>query len=207
MQAEGSYQAVESWQAVGQAVEGLAGGGLNSLCSEVLAGEHSRHRSSVLETLIIMCFAGNGVEENWSVKHIKIIMCIAGIVGEEKWGVKHACIIMCFEGIVWEERWREKRTFFIFCFAGNEWEEKWGEKHAALGEVNKYADKWAKDGDDVWHERWGEDYDGKGACKKWTDKWAERLVAGELFFPASAMHWFAVLCIRHTRLFWTNGHV
>eukprot|EP00983_Pelagomonas_calceolata_P120572 1160720-Pelagomonas_calceolata.AAC.8 len=60
----------------------------------------------------------------------------------------------------------------------NEWEEKWGEKHAALGEVNKYADKWAKEGDDVWHERWGEDYDGKGACKKWTDKWAERLVAG-----------------------------
>jgi hypothetical protein len=44
--------------------------------------------------------------------------------------------------------------------------------------VNKFADKWAKEGDDVWHERWGEDYDGKGACKKWTDKWAEHMVQG-----------------------------
>eukprot|EP00200_Dunaliella_tertiolecta_P010471 CAMPEP_0202386010 /NCGR_PEP_ID=MMETSP1127-20130417/64080_1 /ASSEMBLY_ACC=CAM_ASM_000462 /TAXON_ID=3047 /ORGANISM="Dunaliella tertiolecta, Strain CCMP1320" /LENGTH=528 /DNA_ID=CAMNT_0048986381 /DNA_START=250 /DNA_END=1836 /DNA_ORIENTATION=- len=96
-------------------------------------------------------------------------------------------------GAAWHETWCEKayhdettlelkieRTANKWARAenGNEWEEKWGEKHAALGEVNKYADKWAKEGDDVWHERWGEDYDGKGACKKWTDKWAERLVAG-----------------------------
>lgn len=68
--------------------------------------------------------------------------------------------------------------WMVMVTAGNEWEEKWGEKHAALGEVNKYADKWAKEGNDIWHERWGEDYDGKGSCKKWTDKWAERFVEG-----------------------------
>ena len=44
--------------------------------------------------------------------------------------------------------------------------------------MDKWADKWGKQGPNVWHERWGEDYDGAGACVKWTDKWAERLLPG-----------------------------
>mmetsp|Transcript_682 Transcript_682/g.1680 ORF Transcript_682/g.1680 Transcript_682/m.1680 type:complete len:543 (+) Transcript_682:164-1792(+) len=61
---------------------------------------------------------------------------------------------------------------------GEEWEENWGETYQALGQVNKYADKWAKSGSDIWHEKWGEEYDGRGWCKKYTDKWAERELLG-----------------------------
>ena len=43
--------------------------------------------------------------------------------------------------------------------AGDEWEEKWGEFYGAWGRVNKYADKWAKQGVNVWHEKWGESCD------------------------------------------------
>lgn len=38
----------------------------------------------------------------------------------------------------------------------DEWEEQWGENHCALGAVNKWADKWGKEGPNVWHEKWGE---------------------------------------------------
>ena len=39
-----------------------------------------------------------------------------------------------------------------------------------MGRANKWADKWAKDGNNVWHEKWGEEYDGEGGCVKFTDK-------------------------------------
>ncbi|GMH35329.1 hypothetical protein BSKO_03197 [Bryopsis sp. KO-2023] len=61
---------------------------------------------------------------------------------------------------------------------GNEWEENWGENYRSGGQVDKSADKWAREGSRVWHEKWGEWYDGSGACVKYTDKWAEALTEG-----------------------------
>lgn len=99
------------------------------------------------------------------------------------------------QGGAWKESWTEKvyapsgvaaggkcieRSAHKWAVSADrkEWEEKWGEFYSSAGPVNKWADKWAKEGANVWHERWGEDYDGGGACQKWTDKWAERLLEG-----------------------------
>lgn len=96
-------------------------------------------------------------------------------------------------GGAWRESWMERLHYVgadLDCVVernahkwahdagGDEWEEKWGEYYHAGGRVDKYADKWGKQGPNVWHEKWGEDYDGVGAVVKWTDKWAERLLPG-----------------------------
>ena len=54
----------------------------------------------------------------------------------------------------------------VLCVQGNEWEEKWGEQYWSGGKVDKWANKWAREGGDIWHEKWGEMYDGHGEASQ-----------------------------------------
>lgn len=82
------------------------------------------------------------------------------------------------DGSAWRESWQEVLTYdqavggepFVERTAhkwakdavlGTEWEEKWGEKYWCKGRVEKYADKWGREGAHIWHEKWGEHYDGQ----------------------------------------------
>lgn len=71
---------------------------------------------------------------------------------------------------------------------GTEWEEKWGEKYWCKGRVDKYADKWGREGSHIWHEKWGEQYDGEGVRVLYT------LLVVDIVVPCS-LH--AVTDVKH----------
>ncbi|KAH9289663.1 hypothetical protein KI387_033780 [Taxus chinensis] len=109
----------------------------------------------------------NGVICNWTVTR--------GVNsnGETEWEEKfwEACDDFDYKELGSEKSGRDA--------AGNVWREFWKEAmwqdiKSGLLHMEKFADKWAKNGqNEQWQEKWWEHYDATGHAEKWADKWCQ----------------------------------